>query len=186
MPRPYSYDLRVRVMAVVEKGMEVRDASHMFGVHRDTITAWVARKEATGDVQANVGYQRGHSHKIVDSEQFKAFVQDHSEATVEELAEVGVLAVQTIVELQAKAGAWREYIVVKDTVCTTDLDRQVARDLTAERFAQPARQFHARAQGGENQPEDAPHHPAAGIMRTHLFSPDNERAFSCYCRPLLL
>jgi transposase len=87
MPSPYSYDLRIRVMGAVEKGMEVRAASHTFGVHRDTILAWVARKEATGDVQAKGGYQRGHSHKIPNPEQFKAFVQDHREATVEELAE---------------------------------------------------------------------------------------------------
>ena len=87
MPRPYSYDLRIRVMAAVEKGMEVREASHTFGVHRETITAWLARKAATGDVQATVGYQRGHSHKIPDPEQFKAFVQDHGEATLEELAD---------------------------------------------------------------------------------------------------
>ena len=87
MPSPYSYDLRIRVVAAVEKGMEVKEASHTFGVHRDTITAWLARKEATGDVQAKVGYQRGHSHKITDPEQCKAFVQDHGEATVEELAD---------------------------------------------------------------------------------------------------
>ena len=87
MPSPYSYDLRIRVRAAVEKGMEVREASPLFGVHRDTITAWVARKEATGDVQAKVGYQRGHSHKISDPAQFKAFVQVHGEATLEELAE---------------------------------------------------------------------------------------------------
>ena len=67
--------------------MEGREASHTVGVPRDTITAWGARKEATGEVQAKVGYQRGHSQKIVDPEQFKAFVQDHSEATLEELAE---------------------------------------------------------------------------------------------------
>jgi transposase len=87
MPSPYRYDLRIRVMAAVEKGMEVREASPTFGRHRDTLTAWLARKEAPGDVQAKVGYQRGHSHKIVDPEQFNAFVQDHSEATVEEIAE---------------------------------------------------------------------------------------------------
>jgi len=87
MPSPYSYDLRIRVMAAVEKGMEVREASRTFGVHRDTIRAWLARKEATGDVQAKVGYQRGHSHKIPDPEEFTAFVQEHSEATLEELAE---------------------------------------------------------------------------------------------------
>jgi transposase len=87
MPSPYSYDLRIRAVMAVEKGMGVTEASQTFGVHRDTITAWVARKEATGDVQAKVGYQRGHSHKITDPAQFKAFVDAHGDATVEELAE---------------------------------------------------------------------------------------------------
>ena len=89
MPSPYRYDLRIRVIGAVEKRMEVREASHTFEVQHETITAWLARKAATGDVQAKVGYQRGHSHKIRDPEQFKAFVQEHGEATVEELAEAG-------------------------------------------------------------------------------------------------
>jgi transposase len=87
MPSPYRYDLRIRVVVAVEQGMEVTEASRIFGLHRDTITGWLARKEATGDVQAKVGYQRGHSHKITDPEQFKAFVAAHGDATVEELAE---------------------------------------------------------------------------------------------------
>ena len=87
MPSPYSYDLRLRVVAAVENGMRVSDASQTFGVQRDTITGWLTRKGATGDVQAKVGYQRGHSHKITDPEQFKAFVDAPAEATVEELAE---------------------------------------------------------------------------------------------------
>ncbi len=87
MPRPYSYDLRVRVVAAIEKGMEVKEASQTFGVHRDTITAWLARKDITGDVQAKTGYQQGHSHKITDAAQFQVFVDRHEEATVEELAD---------------------------------------------------------------------------------------------------
>lgn len=87
MPSPYSYDLRIRVVAAVEQGMEVTEASRLFGLHRDTITGWLARKEATGEVRAKVGYQRGHSHKITEPEQFKAFVDRHGDATVEELAE---------------------------------------------------------------------------------------------------
>ena len=86
MPKPYSYDLRVRVVAAVEKGLGVKEASQTFGVHRDTIIAWVARKEATGDVQAKTGYQHGHSHKIADLQQFKTFVTKQGDATVEELA----------------------------------------------------------------------------------------------------
>jgi transposase len=77
----------MRVIGAVEKGMAVREASQTFGVHHETITAWLARKAATGEVQAKVGYQRGHSHKIPDPEPFKAFVQAHGEATLEELAE---------------------------------------------------------------------------------------------------
>jgi transposase len=87
MPSPYSYDLRIRVVGAVEQGMGVKEASRTFGLHRDTIATWLARKEATGDVQAKVGYQQGHSQKITDPEQFKAFVQAHGDATLEQLAE---------------------------------------------------------------------------------------------------
>src|SRR5713226_3478553 len=87
MPTPYSYDLRVRVVAAVEGGIGVREASRMFRIHRDTIYTWLARKDATGDVQAKTGYQRGHSQKITDPEQFRAFVQEQGEATLEQLAE---------------------------------------------------------------------------------------------------
>ena len=87
MPRPYSYDLRIRVVIAVEKGLGVKEASQTFGVHCDTITAWVARKEATGEVQAKTGSQRGHWHKIPDPQQFQTFVATQGEATVEELAQ---------------------------------------------------------------------------------------------------
>lgn len=67
--------------------MGVKEASQTFGVYRDTITAWMARKEVTGDVQAKTGYQGGHSHKIPELQQFKTFVDTQGDATVEELAE---------------------------------------------------------------------------------------------------
>ncbi len=47
MPSPSSYDLRVRVVAAVERGMGVKEASRTFGLHRETITTWLARKDAT-------------------------------------------------------------------------------------------------------------------------------------------
>src|SRR5262245_29664068 len=87
MPGPYSYDLRVRVVAAVENGMAVSEASRTFDLHRDTITSWLARKEAMGDVQAKTGYQRGHSHKITDPARFQAFLEQQGDATLEELAE---------------------------------------------------------------------------------------------------
>jgi transposase len=87
MPSPYSYDLRVRVVAAAETGLGVQAVSQTFGVHRDTIRPWLARKEATGEVQAKVGYQRGHSHKIPAPAQFQAFLQQQGDATLEDLAE---------------------------------------------------------------------------------------------------
>jgi transposase len=77
----------MRVIAAVEKGMAVKEAGHTFGVHPQTISAWLARKAATGDVRAKTGYQRGHSHKITDPVRFHAFVQAQGDATVAELAE---------------------------------------------------------------------------------------------------
>jgi transposase len=67
--------------------MGVKEASRTFGLHRDTITPWLARKEATGDVQAKTGYQRGHSQKITAPAQFQAFVQQQGDATLTHLAE---------------------------------------------------------------------------------------------------
>ena len=87
MPGSYSYDLRVRVIAAVETGMSVREVSCTFGVHRETIRNWLARKEATGDVQAKTGYQHGHSHKITDPVQFQVFLQQQGDPTLESLAE---------------------------------------------------------------------------------------------------
>jgi transposase len=85
--------------------MEVKEASRIFGLHRDPITGWLARKEATGDVQAQVGYQRGHSPKITEPEQFKAFVDAHADATVEELAEAwGGVKRRTIWRQRRKLG----------------------------------------------------------------------------------
>jgi transposase len=85
-PGPYSYDLRVRVVAAVENGMTGKEASQTFGLHRDTLTTWLARKEATGDVQAKTGDQHGHWHKIPDPAQFEAFLPQQGDATLEEVA----------------------------------------------------------------------------------------------------
>jgi transposase len=67
--------------------MRVKEVSRPFGLHRDTIRTWLARKEATGDMQAKPGYQQGHSHKITAPEQCQAFLQQQGDATLDHLAE---------------------------------------------------------------------------------------------------
>jgi len=67
MPAPYSDDLRSKVMAAINRGEKKSHVSQMFNISRDTINRWLNRRDATGNVQAAQGYQRGHSHRISGS-----------------------------------------------------------------------------------------------------------------------
>ena len=52
MPRPYSQDLRVRLIGAVEAGASARSAARLFGVSASTAVKWVARWRRTGSVAA--------------------------------------------------------------------------------------------------------------------------------------
>ena len=52
MTKPYSYDLRQKVMQAIElDGLKKSEASQLFNISRNTINLWFQRKAATGDVQ---------------------------------------------------------------------------------------------------------------------------------------
>jgi len=64
MARPYSVDLRERVVAAVEKGgMSRRQAAAQFGLGINTVIVWVRRFRATGSVAA--GKMGGHKPKAI-------------------------------------------------------------------------------------------------------------------------
>ena len=52
MPRPYSQDLRVRLIGAVEAGASARSAARLFGVSASTAVKWVALWRLTGSVAA--------------------------------------------------------------------------------------------------------------------------------------
>jgi transposase len=52
MARPYSEDLRERVVAAVEGGLSRRQAAALFGVGISTVVRWVRRFRETGSVAA--------------------------------------------------------------------------------------------------------------------------------------
>jgi putative transposase len=52
MSRPYSEDLRTRVVGAVEGGMSRRGAASVFGVGISTVINWVRRWRDTGSVAA--------------------------------------------------------------------------------------------------------------------------------------
>jgi transposase len=67
MGRPYSLDLRERVVAAVEKsGIPRRRAATQFGVGISTVIAWVRRSRETGSVAP--GKMGGHKPKAIAGE----------------------------------------------------------------------------------------------------------------------
>ena len=86
MPAPYPIELRTRVIEQISLGMQIVEASRIFKVHRETISNWKKRKEETGSCEAKRGYQKGHSHKIIDKEEFRIFINQNNDKTCKELA----------------------------------------------------------------------------------------------------
>jgi len=67
MAKPYSLDLRERVVAAVETGgLSRRRAAARFGVGISTVIAWVRRLRATGSVAP--GQMGGHKPKAIAGE----------------------------------------------------------------------------------------------------------------------
>ena len=75
MPSPHSYDLRKRVIAHFEKHGSATLTSETFNISRSIIYDWKKRKEATGDIKAKKGYQKGYGHKIQDLNELKKQVE---------------------------------------------------------------------------------------------------------------
>lgn len=95
MARPYSLDLRERVVAAVERGgLSRRRAASQFGVGISTVIKWVQRLRATGSVAP--GQMGGHKPKKISGAHRDWLVQRCREkdftlrGLVSELAERGL------------------------------------------------------------------------------------------------
>ena len=95
MARPYSMDLRERVVAAVEEeGLSRHQAAARFGVAPSTVVHWVRRLRETGSVAP--GQMGGHKPKAIQGEHRDWLVQRAIErpftlrGLVAELAERGL------------------------------------------------------------------------------------------------
>ncbi len=50
--KPYSKDLRIRVLAAVDRGVPREEVAKTFSVSVPTIKRWLKRRRETGDVEA--------------------------------------------------------------------------------------------------------------------------------------
>ena len=66
MGKPYSVDLRKRVVAAIEGGMSRNQAAKQFGVAISTAIGWMQRVEQTGSVAP--GQMGGHKPKTISGE----------------------------------------------------------------------------------------------------------------------
>lgn len=109
MPKAYSQDLREKAIAALDRGVPKSEVITMFNISRDSLDRWLKRRSA-GNLAATQGYQRGHSHRIVDWERFRAFVKQHSDKTQAELAELWhePVSARTISRALAKIGFTRK------------------------------------------------------------------------------
>ena len=109
MPRPYSLDLRERVISFVDSGETVSSTSSFFQVSQNTIRNWLSLRETTKSLAAKEGYQKGHSHKIKDHEVFKQFVDANAGDTLEMMAQkLGNISDTTIGRNMNKIGYTRK------------------------------------------------------------------------------
>jgi transposase len=89
MPKPYSYDLRQKVLQAIKlDGLKKSEASQLFNISRNTIDLWLKRLEETGDYQAKPNQPPGNGHKITDWEEFREFASSHGDKTQVEMAKL--------------------------------------------------------------------------------------------------
>jgi len=86
MGKPYSNDLRLRVLKALDGGMNKMTAHKTFCVSRSTIDHWIALRTRTGSVGANTTYRRGKAPEITDEEMFGAFAREHDGCTLAQMA----------------------------------------------------------------------------------------------------
>jgi transposase len=89
MPKPYSYDLRQKVIQSIKlDGLKKSEASQLFNISRNTIDLWLKRLSETGEYQAKPNQPPGNGHKITDWEEFREFAQAHGDKTQVEMAKL--------------------------------------------------------------------------------------------------
>lgn len=70
-----SIDLRKRVIGSVDNGVHIDEVAKNFQVSRRVIYKWLKLRAETNSLEPKSGYQKGHSHKIKDWDEFKKFVE---------------------------------------------------------------------------------------------------------------
>ena len=83
MPKPYSVDLRRRVLEYIEETADKEKASQLFKVGIATIYRWIARKKQSGNVEPSP--KKAYKKKI-DDQQLITYVEKNPDHFLIEIA----------------------------------------------------------------------------------------------------
>lgn len=87
MAKPYSYDLRQKVIQAIElDGWKKSEAAKIFQISRNTIDLWLKRRKKTGDYRPLSNRPHHSPTKIKDWKQFKKFAHQYGNKTQGEMA----------------------------------------------------------------------------------------------------
>ena len=79
----YSKDLRERAVKYVERGGSIKEACVLFEVSRSSFQRWRGLKNTTGSLARKL---RIKSPYKIDNDQLKAYISDHPDAYLNEIA----------------------------------------------------------------------------------------------------
>jgi transposase len=93
MARPYSTDLREKVLGYLEKNSNKKAASDLFQVGIATIYRWVALKKKKGHVKP---LQRKYAYKRIDDEALLRYIKAHPDQFLSEIGKYFSVTPQAI------------------------------------------------------------------------------------------
>jgi transposase len=86
MAKAYSYDLRKRVIDLLDKGKKRKEIIGLLGISLNSVNRWIRLRKTRGDFQA-IERKSGRKRKIVDLVKFEAFIQENNHLTLHAMAE---------------------------------------------------------------------------------------------------
>ena len=104
MPKPYSRDLRERVIESIEAGASRREAAELYGISPSVVVIWAQRWKATGSIAAKPS--GGSISPLEDHAEFLlGLITAQSDLTLDEV----VAAMSKAGILGSRTAVWRFY-----------------------------------------------------------------------------
>ena len=89
MPKPYSRDLRERVIESIEAGASRREAAELYGISPSVVVIWAQRWGATGSIEAKPS--GGSVSPLEDHAEFLlGLITEQPDLTLDEVVEANV------------------------------------------------------------------------------------------------